>query len=182
MAIRTQLQAGVPANADFAPYLLLALHNKGGQANAEDVQDEVIRLMKFDKKIVDKDSQSDTKTILYKIHWARQILADTGYIDTETRGVWALTSQAKKRISELNTDESRDQFVKEAMEKCLIFRKAKEKNAVQIPVSGKQAGAGLGAVVGGSTIPPMLLGMLIGGCIGYLIGAWSEKSDGRNDR
>lgn len=130
MAVQTKSQRDIPTNGGFTPYVILALHNQGGSAKAESVRDEIIRLMNIDQATAERKMPSGQTIVNYRIRWARQMLADTGHLDKDApRGVWALTPQAEGRVSELDTDENRDQFAKEVAREYNAARSTKGEGA-----------------------------------------------------
>lgn len=132
MTANTKSHGDIPSNVDFIPYLLLALHNKGGRASTKSATAEVIRLMNIDKEIAERKRPPGVKIVSFRIRWARQMLADTGYLDKDApRGVWVLTSQAMDRVHELDTNESREQFIKDTEREYQILLGKKGKRAVR---------------------------------------------------
>lgn len=122
----------IPSKSDFAPYVLLALHNKGGSAKKKSAVAEVIKLMNIDENFLGRKVSSGESMIENRISWARQMLVEAGYINKETLGIWALTDKARMRFPELLSDNKRKEFAKEiAREMSEKYRRARREPAMK---------------------------------------------------
>lgn len=128
MTVNTKSQSDIPSNASFMPYVLLALRNKGGSASVKSATEEVIRLMNIDKEAAERKRLSGANIVHHRVRWARYYLGETGYIDQRTAsGTWTLTPWAMNRVSALDTDEGRAQFIKDTMQEYQILLNVKRR-------------------------------------------------------
>jgi restriction system protein len=79
--------------------LLRALFDLGGSGSIGEIYEKVLELEKIPEDIVSMPhdpERSNTTEIAYRLGWARTYLKKCGLLENSSRGVWALTSKAKK--------------------------------------------------------------------------------------
>jgi restriction system protein len=69
------------------------LKGQGGSGTASEVTDAVIELMKISEEEQSETIKDGASKIRNQVALARMYLVNTGYIDSSTRGVWALTEK-----------------------------------------------------------------------------------------
>ncbi len=85
-------------DALFNP-LLQAIHNLGGSASVSEQEDEVATILKLTDEEVAEIHRGNRTKLSYRLAWARNYLKRYGLIDNSSRGVWALTTEGRKRQS-----------------------------------------------------------------------------------
>jgi restriction system protein len=84
--------------------LLRALHALGGSGSVEEIYNKVVELERFPDDVIsqphDAENSNDTE-IAYRLAWARTYLKKFGLLENSSRGIWALTAQAKE-LKEIN--------------------------------------------------------------------------------
>ncbi|MDP9127976.1 MAG: restriction endonuclease [Pseudomonadota bacterium] len=87
--------------------LLLALRTLGGSGSIEEMYDKVVELEQLPDEVVamphDPDKSNQTE-VGYRLAWARTYLKKYGLLENSSRGIWALTPQAKQ-AKEVNPQE-----------------------------------------------------------------------------
>ena len=81
------------------PPLLKALANLGGSAKIAEMDEEVVKLEKFDEEtlaVLHNPKKSNQTEISYQLAWARTYLKRAGYLENPAHGVWALTDKARQ--------------------------------------------------------------------------------------
>ena len=76
----------------FRP-ILEVLHGSGGSGTASEIVDrslEIAKVSEAEQEAVNKNGLSRVKN---QVHWARQYLVWSGYLDSSKRGVWSLTDK-----------------------------------------------------------------------------------------
>jgi restriction system protein len=76
----------------FRP-ILEVLHESGGSGTASEIVDrslEIEKVSEAEQEAVNKNGLSRVKN---QVHWARQYLVWSGYLDSSKRGVWSLTDK-----------------------------------------------------------------------------------------
>jgi len=100
------------------------LKNQGGSGTASEVTDAVIELLNISEEELSENLKNGTSKIRNQVAWARMYLVNAGYIDSSTRGVWALTEKGIQ--SNLSEDEVFE-LVKSTVAKQRSTQKTKEK-------------------------------------------------------
>ena len=98
------------AISEFATYmnpLITALRELGGSARADEVCNSIAETLNLPDTVLDKQLKNGESRYKNQVHWARFYLANTGYIDSSKRGVWALTEKGQT-VSELTEDQLRE--------------------------------------------------------------------------
>ncbi len=99
------------------------LKEQGGSGTASEVTDAVIELMKISEEEQSETIKDGASKIRNQVAWARMYLVNTGYIDSSTRGVWALTEKGlQANLSEDDVFE----LVKTARKKGSAAQKEKQ--------------------------------------------------------
>lgn len=74
----------------------LALDKLGGSGTVQEIHDSVVGVLSLSSEVVDKVHSDNKMTALsYRLAWARTYLKLSGFIESTTRGVWALTERGK---------------------------------------------------------------------------------------
>ena len=126
----------IPSRRHTYPYLLLALHELGGEAKTKDVVARLAKRFQLSEELLEKKTKSGEFHFHNKTAWARQDLKVAGYLASDSPvGVWALSQEGKEKISDLtkwttNKDkESLDNFREEVR---LAAKKKGARKAKQI--------------------------------------------------
>jgi restriction system protein len=91
----------------FGP-LLEALRELGGSAKPKTVTDLIAKKHKITSEILEQTTKSGVPRFHNQVAWARQYLVSSGYLDSSTRGIWALTE--KGRDANLTTEDTQKIF------------------------------------------------------------------------
>ena len=92
----------VPSYKYIYPYLLLALHQLGGEAKTGDAVAKLAEMFQLSEKLLRKKMKGGDLEFYYNTCWARLVLKDAGYLVSDApHGVWALSQEGRKKISEL---------------------------------------------------------------------------------
>jgi len=84
--------------------LIRALQALGGSGSIEEIYDKVVELERLPEDVVSQahDSENSNQTeVEYRLAWARTYLKKYGFLENSSRGIWALTAQAKQ-VKEIN--------------------------------------------------------------------------------
>lgn len=98
------------AISEFATYinpLILALRKLGGSARPDEVCATIAETLNLPDVVLDKQLKNGESRYKNQVHWARFYLANTGYLDSSKRGVWALTEEGQT-TPELTEDQLRE--------------------------------------------------------------------------
>jgi restriction system protein len=88
----------VPTFDELMNPLLRAMQALGGSGSVEEIYDKVVELERFPDDVVAQphDPEKSNQTELgYRLAWARTYLKKYGLLENSTRGIWALTANAK---------------------------------------------------------------------------------------
>jgi hypothetical protein len=88
----------VPTFDELMNPLLTAMQALGGSGSVEEIYDKVVELERFPDDVVAQphDPEKSNQTELgYRLAWARTYLKKYGLLENSTRGIWALTANAK---------------------------------------------------------------------------------------
>ncbi len=97
----------IPTFDEFMFPVIKSLRNLGGSGSNDEIYDEVVKLGKFDDRVLnvlhnpEKSSQTE---IEYRLGWSRTYLKKAGYLENSSRGIWSLTDKAKQS-KKINTNE-----------------------------------------------------------------------------
>lgn len=83
--------------------ILDILKNQGGSGTAGEVTDAVIEMLDISEEELSENLKNGSSKNLNQIAWARMYLVSADYIDSSTRGIWALTDQGLQ--SDLSEDD-----------------------------------------------------------------------------
>ena len=83
--------------------ILDILKNQGGSGTAGEVTDAVIEMLDISEEELSENLKNGSSKIRNQIAWARMYLVSADYIDSSTRGIWALTDQGLQ--SDLSEDD-----------------------------------------------------------------------------
>jgi restriction system protein len=84
--------------AEFLRYLnpiLDVLREKGGQARPREVYDAIAAVFELTEEERTRRNKTGPVRFENQVAWARSYLAETGYLDSRTRGVWQLTEKGR---------------------------------------------------------------------------------------
>ena len=76
--------------------LLTALHNLGGSAKNEEIENEVANILNLSEKDISEIHRGNRTKLSYRLAWARNYLKRVGLLGNSSRGVWFLTSMGIK--------------------------------------------------------------------------------------
>ena len=122
----------VPQHFRFIIPIIEVLKELGGSGRPQEVIDLVIEKEKLSEEELAVTIKNGSSRLINQMHWARLMLAKTGYLDSSQRGVWSLTEKGLK--AELTQKdlvalyEIRKQMQKE-------YRKSKTKTSEDITLS-----------------------------------------------
>ncbi len=92
---------------------MTALHKLGGSGSVDEIEEQVIEILKLTDEQVNEVHRPNTSKLTYRLAWARNYLKRYGLVTNSSRGIWALTEQGLKI---------------KAVDKELLKRKVKEKD------------------------------------------------------
>lgn len=96
----------LPKNLRLFNPILNIIRKLGGSANAIEVKDELIELLKISEIELTEKYKSGVLKIDNKIAWARVYLSEAGFIDISKENVWTLTEKG------LNSNPSDEELIK----------------------------------------------------------------------
>ena len=101
----------VPSKKDLYPYLLLVLHQLGGEARKKDVVPRLIEKLQLSKKQLEKRTEGGMLHFYFNISVSRQDLKYARYLVSDSRyGTWELSRKGKESIPSLiKWDTDKDQ-------------------------------------------------------------------------
>lgn len=125
----TDLQ--VPQHFRYIIPIIQVLKELGGSGRAGEVIDLVVEKLQIPEDELNETISSGQSRVKNQVQWARLMLAKTGYLDSSTRGVWALTEKGLKL-------EPSDQFLLDLYEQRKQMgkeyrQKKKQMEAEQVP-------------------------------------------------
>ena len=90
----------VPKYDDLFQPLLDALHELGGSASIEEIDNKVAEIIKLDDDDINEIHRGNITKLSYRLGWSRNYLKKFGLLENSQRGIWRLTlkGQATKRI------------------------------------------------------------------------------------
>ncbi len=92
----------VPSKKDLYPYLLLVLHQLGGEARKRDVVARLIERLQLNKKQLEKKTEGGMLHFYFNISASRQDLRYARYLVSDSPyGTWELSRKGKKNIPSL---------------------------------------------------------------------------------
>jgi restriction system protein len=74
---------------------LTALHKLGSSGTNDEIEDEVIRILRLTDDDVGYIHRGNVTKLNYLLRWARNYLKRAGVIDNSARGVWSLTAKGQ---------------------------------------------------------------------------------------
>jgi restriction system protein len=87
----------IPKYDELFNPVLRALHDLGGSATNQELEDKVIELLKLPEEEAYERREGKSQTRLnYRTAWAKSYLKKHGIVDNTERGVWALTAEGQK--------------------------------------------------------------------------------------
>lgn len=78
---------------------LKALKSLGGSASINEIEEQVIGILKLTEEEINDIHRESTTKLTYRLAWARNYLKRFGLLENSKRGVWALTSKGKETPS-----------------------------------------------------------------------------------
>ncbi len=90
----------VPKYDDLFQPLLDALHELGGSASIEEIDDKVAKVLKLNDDDINEIHRGNMTKLSYRLGWSRNYLKKFGLLENSQRGVWRLTlkGQTTKKI------------------------------------------------------------------------------------
>ena len=123
----------VPPSKHIYPYLLLELHELGGEAKTGDVVARLAERFQLSKKLLKKKMKGGDPHFRFNVGWARQELKKAGYLASDSPvGIWSLSREGREKIPNLtrwdtNKDkELLDNFREEVKVKVKLAANKKE--------------------------------------------------------
>lgn len=91
----------VPTFDNLYNPLLDALHQLGGSASVDEMEDKVAEILKLSDKEINETHKGNKTKLRYQLEWSRNYLKRYGLLENSSRGIWALTSkgQTTKSVS-----------------------------------------------------------------------------------
>lgn len=93
----------------FGP-TLDALRQLGGSGKPKEVVEQISKTLNISDQVLEETMKSGILRFQNQVAWARQYLVWEGYIDDNTRGIWALTPLGYK--THLDEESARQIFLK----------------------------------------------------------------------
>ena len=115
----------VPKHADLFNPTLKALHNLGGSASIEELDEEVSKILNLTDEDLEEMMPDGTRNKFnYRMAWSRTYLKRYGLLENTSRGVWALTQKGR----EVKTIDKKEvqRYVQEENKKMKIETKTDE--------------------------------------------------------
>ncbi|MDC0065597.1 restriction endonuclease [Verrucomicrobia bacterium] len=75
---------------------LKAFHNLGGSGTNNEVEEEVVQILKLSDEETSVIHRGTTTKLCYRLYWARNYLKKDGILENSSRGVWSMTDAGKK--------------------------------------------------------------------------------------
>lgn len=90
----------VPKYDDLFQPLLDALHELGGSASIEEIDNKVAEIIKLDDDDINEIHRGNITKLSYRLGWSRNYLKKFGLLENSQRGIWRLTlkGQTTKKI------------------------------------------------------------------------------------
>ena len=106
----------IPKYDELFNPVLRALHDLGGSATNQELEDKVIEILQLPEEEAYERREGKSQTRLnYRTAWAKSYLKKHGLVDNTERGVWALTAEGQK-TTEVDPGQvkatARDEFAK----------------------------------------------------------------------
>lgn len=95
----------------FVVPLIQALRQLGGSGKPRDISDLMAQNLDLPASVIDAKVKDGSPRFHNQVAWARKYLAETGYIDPDSHGVWVLTD--KGRNEDLPPEDSRTSIISE---------------------------------------------------------------------
>lgn len=76
--------------------VLQALHSLGGSGTNNEIEEQVILLLKLSDLEVEDIHRGNTSKLTYRLAWARNYLKRLGLVENSGRAIWALTAKGQK--------------------------------------------------------------------------------------
>lgn len=87
----------IPKYDELFNPVLRALHDLGGSATNQELEDKVIEILQLPEEEAYERREGKSQTRLnYRTAWAKSYLKKHGLVDNTERGVWALTAEGQK--------------------------------------------------------------------------------------
>lgn len=116
--------------------LLKALHQLGGSASVQEMEEKVAELLSLSEKDINEIHRGSTTKLSYRLAWARNYLKRYGLLENSSRGVWSLT-QKGNNTQEIDEEEVK-KFVKNVSLKVDIHDEVGVKDELKITLPGWQ--------------------------------------------
>lgn len=105
----------IPKYDELFNPVLRALHDLGGSATNQELEDKVIEILQLPEEEAYERREGKSQTRLnYRTAWAKSYLKKHGLVDNTERGIWALTAEGQK-TAEVNPSDVkatvREEFV-----------------------------------------------------------------------
>lgn len=91
----------VPVYDDLYNPLLDTLHQLGGSASVDEMEEKVAEILKLSDKEINEIHKGNKTKLRYQLEWSRNYLKRYGLLENSSRGVWSLNpkGQATKSVS-----------------------------------------------------------------------------------
>jgi restriction system protein len=125
--------------SEFATYmnpLIDELKALGGSARPDEVCNAIAETLNLPDAVLDKQLKNGESRYKNQVHWARFYLANTGYLDSSKRGVWALTEKGQS-TPELTENQRREIIQEVQARKARIKADKVKSESVKIEDNGE---------------------------------------------
>jgi len=86
----------VPKYDDLIEPLFTAMHDLGGSASIDELEEKVASIMELSDKNLSEIHRGNRTKFSYRLAWARTYLKRYGVLTNSSRGIWVLTSNGQK--------------------------------------------------------------------------------------
>ena len=101
------MNVNIPTFDEFMNPLITAMHELGGSGTIDEINSKTVEIFGLNEQQLEvlHNPEKDTRTeVEYRLAWTRTYLKKYGVLENSSRGVWALTPEARD-IKSVNPDE-----------------------------------------------------------------------------
>ncbi len=121
----------VPKYDDLFNPLLRALHELGGSASVQEMEEKVSEILNLSDKDINEIHRGTTTKLNYRLTWTRNYLKRYGVLENSSRGVWSLTLAGNKLTTVNKNDVNK--FVKKIETSLYALKTRKVINTSEEP-------------------------------------------------
>lgn len=115
----------VPKYDEMYDGLLEALHELGGSASIQELEEKVASILKLSDKDVNEMHRGNRTKFSYRLAWTRTYLKNYGLLENSSFGVWSLTPKGRS-TTRVNKDQVNTFVKKESREASTIEEEVEE--------------------------------------------------------